>query len=111
MTRPRADSADEPEHDIVEKAIDVRWPDDMGANVEAVNQVIFAWDQASSDAVYMYLGHIGPPPWLSPDAAEERLAAAGGSLLVAPKGSFILGRDRAEEMWLALGRHLGKLPR
>lgn len=90
--------------------VQVRWPDDIGANAEAVNQVVFAFDQLISDVIYMYLGHVGPPPWVSPEVAQERLAATGNTITIEPKGSFVLSRTRAEELWEALGKHLGKLP-
>lgn len=89
-------------------APDLIWPDDIGANAEAVNQVIVAWDQNSQDVLYLYLGHVGPPPWLSPEIAAERLEANNGRLPVVKKGSFVLSRYRAEEMYRVLGRHLGK---
>jgi hypothetical protein len=94
----------------VSKVVDLVWPDDIGANAAAVNQVMFANDQSIQDVVYLYLGHIAPPPWLTEGAAQQRLQALGNTLPVTAKGSFVMSRTRAEELWLALGRHLGKLP-
>ncbi len=91
--------------------VQVRWPDDIGANALPVNQVVFSYDQLIPDVVYMYLGHIAPPPWLTPEVAAERLDLVGGSLPIAAQGSFILSRTRAEELWEALGKHIGKLPK
>ena len=108
MTQP---SEDGPSPEAMVENVQVRWPDDIGANAEAVNQVLFSYDQTLTDVIYMYLGHIAPPPWSSPEVAQERLAAAGNSLDITPKGSFVLSRTRAEELWEALGRHLGKSPR
>jgi hypothetical protein len=109
MTQP---SAGEPSPDeVMVDNVQVRWPDDIGANAEAVNQVVFSYDQLIPDVVYMYLGHIAPPPWVSPEVAAERLTAVGGTLPITAKGAFALSRTRAEELWEALGKHLGKLPK
>jgi hypothetical protein len=101
---PSGASSEEP------REVEVRWPDDVGADAEAINQVLFAWDQNIQDALYIYLGHIAPPPWMSPDIAQESLDTTGNRIQIKAKGSFIISRTRAEELWVALGRHLGKLP-
>ncbi len=98
--------ANPPEAD--EMKLDLVWPDEIGAQAEAVNQVLFAWDQAHRNVVYMYLGHVPPPPWLTEEVARERVAAMGHKVPVEPKGSFVLSLERAEELWAALGKHLGK---
>lgn len=108
MTQP---SAGQPSDGPTSEEVELRWPDDVGADAEAVNQVLFTWDQNIEDMLYMYLGHVAPPPWLTPAIAAESMASTGGKLVVRPKGGFVLSRSRAEELWTALGRHLGKLPK
>ena len=90
--------------------VELRWPDSVGADAQAVNQVLVSWDQDSTDLMYLYLGHVAPPPWLTEEIASERLDALHRRLEVTPKGAFVLSRTRAEELWSAIGRHLGKLP-
>ncbi|WP_156765939.1 hypothetical protein [Mycobacterium sp. E342] len=106
MPKPSEAPSGEP----IAENVELRWPDDMGTEAAVVNQVLFAWDQQLQDAVYMYLGHVAPPPWLTPESAQEGLARMGNTIVIAPRGSFVLNRSRAEELWDALGRHLGKLP-
>src|SRR5690349_5428703 len=111
MSQPASGPPKSPEELAAALAVDVRWPDDIGANAEAVNQVVISWDQDVTDMLYLYLGHVAPPPWLSADIAADRLAQVGNRLEVTPKGAFVLSRTRAEEIWTVLGQHLGKLPR
>ncbi|HZE16813.1 MAG TPA: hypothetical protein VE197_14530 [Mycobacterium sp.] len=106
MTQPSEGPSAEP----IAENVGLRWPDDMGVDAQPVNQVMFLWDQLITDALYMYLGHVAPPPWSSPEDAQESLATTGNKIYISPRGSFILSRTRAEELWEALGRHLGKLP-
>lgn len=87
------------------------WPEDVGAVAQPVNQVVFAFDQNFHDMVYMNVGHVPPPLWMSGDIAKERAAEIGNRLVVQPRGSFVMSRGRAEELWRALGIHLGLLPR
>lgn len=89
-------------------ASELVWPDDVGADAEAVNQFVVAWDQDLRDVLYLYFGHVAPPPWLSAEIATERIQALGNQIAVQPKGSFMLSRTRAEQLWSVLGRHLGK---
>lgn len=91
-------------------AVRLVWPDDVGADAQAVNQAVVSYDQANDDVVYLYLGHVAPPPWLDDEVTRNRLDHLSYELPVTPKGSFILSRTRAEEVWTILGRHLGKLP-
>lgn len=107
MTQP---SADRPSPEPLAENVQVRWPDDTGTDSVAVNQVLFSFDQAITDVVYMYVGHVAPPPWPSSEIAHERLAANSNTLQIVPKGSFVMSRTNAEDLWQALGRHLGKLP-
>jgi hypothetical protein len=108
MTNPdERPSSDDPQATRVELV----WPENVGADAQAVNQVVVSWDQNVQDVLYLYLGHVSPLPWLSSEFAEERLQELGNKLPVTPKGSFILSRTRAEELWTVLGRHLGKLPK
>ncbi|WP_137149462.1 hypothetical protein [Mycolicibacterium sp. CR10] len=109
MTQPGVGPVDPSVDDSAEN-VETRWPDYVGANAVAVNQVLFAWDQTIQDMLYMYLGHIAPPPWLSVEVGQERIAELGYKLDILPKGAFVLSRTRAEELWTVLGRHLGKLP-
>jgi hypothetical protein len=88
--------------------LDLVWPDDVGAEAQVVNKIVFSYDENNQELVYMYLGHVAPPPWLTPEAAKERAKELGNKFPVEPKGSFIMSRQRALEMWLALGKHLGK---
>ncbi len=110
MSHPGVEPSEPPRTQTFEMKPDLRWPDDTGADAQAVNQVIVAWDQNNQDLLYLYLGHVGPPPWLTKAAAEERLSETQNTIPVVPKGAFVLGRARAEELWTILGRHLGKLP-
>jgi hypothetical protein len=89
----------------------VLWPETLAAEAQVVNQALFVCDQESQDVVYFVLGHVAPPLWLTPDAARERLGRVGNEIHVQPRGSFLMSRKRAEDMWEALGKHLGKLPR
>lgn len=91
--------------------LDLHWPSDIGAQAQVVNKALFAWDETQQDVVYMYLGHVAPPPWLTPEEAAERGKELGSKFPVEPQGSFIMSRRRAEELWEALGKHLGKLPK
>ncbi len=91
--------------------LQLAWPDDVGAEAQPVNQVVFAFDQNFHDMVYMNLGHVPPPLWVSLEVAQERAAELGNRLQVHPRGSFVMSRGRAEELWRALGMHLGLLPR
>jgi hypothetical protein len=84
------------------------WPENTGAHAEAVNQVVFAWDQNYRDTVYMHLGHVATPLLMNPEAVRQRLES-GNRLDVEPMGSFVMSRGRAEELWRALGQHLGLL--
>lgn len=74
-----------------------------------VNKALFAWDEGMEDIVYMYLGHIAPPPWMTQEEVNARREEAQGIFPVEPQGSFVLSRRRAEELWEALGKHLGKV--
>jgi hypothetical protein len=84
------------------------WPDDVGAEAQPVNKAMFAWDEDNRDVVYMYLAHLPPVPWATPEIADRRAKEIENKLPVASKGSFILSRKRAEELWETLGNHLGK---
>lgn len=90
--------------------IPLAWPVDLASQAVPVNQALFAWDQDNREVIYVMLGHLGPPIWLSEEAAKEHTAQFGDAIPVQPRGSFIITRSRAEEIWGALGRHLGKLP-
>ncbi len=94
------------------KAIEIqlqpKWPLDAASQAQAVNQVVCAWDQGGHDVMYLVLGHVPPPLWLTPGAAEE-WASQNDSIDVQPRGSFIMSQKTAEDMWNILGRHLGKL--
>lgn len=107
MTQPSEGSSKD---DPIAENIELRWPDDIGNNTEVINQVLFSWDQQIPDAMYMYLGHVAPPPWLTEELAREKLKDTKILPIIA-KGSFLMSRTRAEEFWDALGRHLGKLPK
>jgi hypothetical protein len=109
MTQPAAATPESPQEPIA-SSVELRWPDDVGADAQAVNQVLVSWDQEITDILYVYLGHVAPPPWLTGEIAQERLAEIGNQMKVTPKGAFVLSRSRAEELWSVLGRHLGKLP-
>jgi hypothetical protein len=85
------------------------WPENLGAEAQVVNQAVFTWDQDSRDVVYMLLGHVAPPVWLSQETAQQRIAELGNAIPVQPRGSFLMSRKRAEDIWRALGKHLGKL--
>jgi hypothetical protein len=89
--------------------IPLAWPIDLASQAQPVNQALFAWDQDNREVVYMMFGHVGPPIWLTPDAAKQHATQFGETLAVQPRGSFIMSRYRAEEVWNALGRHLGKI--
>jgi hypothetical protein len=88
----------------------VAWPDNVGYQSVPVNQFVFSGDQGYQDTVFMYLGVVAPPPWLSQDVSEERGKALGYVLPVEPRGAFTMGRGRAMELWVILGQHLGMLP-
>ena len=93
-----------------ELKLQLAWPNNLGAQAQPVNQVVFTWDQNYHDMLYMYLGHVAQPLWLTDDVARQRAAEVGNTLAVEPKGVFVMGRARAEELWEALGKHLGKSP-
>ncbi|MCV7385379.1 hypothetical protein [Mycolicibacter longobardus] len=95
---------------IEEFQVPLAWPVDLASQAVPVNQVLFAWDQENRDVVYAMFGHLGPPLWLTPEVARQHAAEFGEALAVQPRGSFILSRSRAEEIWTVLGRHLGKIP-
>ncbi|OZE80777.1 hypothetical protein CH304_16225 [Rhodococcus sp. 15-649-1-2] len=84
------------------------WPADLAAQAQVVNQCLFAWDEANRDVVYMLFGHVAPPLFLTPETAHQYLEQNGAQIPIQPRGSFIVSRSRAEEIWEALGRHLGK---
>jgi hypothetical protein len=88
--------------------MDLVWATDAGAQAQVVNKALFAWDENQRDVVYMYLGHVAPPPWFSQKQAEEHAEAMHNKFPVQPQGAFLLSRRRAEELWEALGKHLGK---
>lgn len=106
MTEPLADN----QTNIVDIQLQAIWPEDLAAQAQIVNQCVFTFDQDYPDVVYMLLGHAASPLWLSPEVAAERVQQFGTSIAIQPRGSFVIGRKRAEEIWQALGRHLGKLP-
>jgi hypothetical protein len=87
-----------------------RWPLDAASQAQIVNQVVCAWDQGNRDTMYLVLGHIPPPLWLRQEDAMK-FAAENDAIDVQPRGSFVMSRHAAEEIWDILGRHLGKLPR
>lgn len=87
-----------------------KWPSDAASQAQVVNQVVCAWDQGNQDIMYLVLGHIPPPLWLRLDDAVK-FAAENDTIEVQPRGSFVMSRCAAEEIWDILGRHLGKLPR
>lgn len=105
MTDPG--QAGSPTQVTTQYSLDLRWPNDTGARAQVVNKVLFAWSEGH-DLVYMYLGHVAPPPWLSQEEADDRSEEIGKKLPVEPQGSFALTLPRAEELWEALGKHLGK---
>lgn len=99
--------------DEVEVEFQLVWPDGTGSHSVAANQFVFAWDQNLRNMLYMHLGHAATPLWVNPEIARQRAAAAGGKpieLAIEPVGSFVMDRDRAEELYRALGRHLGITP-
>jgi hypothetical protein len=89
--------------------IPLAWPVDLASQAQPVNQALFAWDQDNHDVLYAMFGHVGPPLWLSPEQLQQ-FAESFQALAVQPRGSFVISRTKAEEIWDALGRHLGKLP-
>jgi hypothetical protein len=110
MSQPAPGAPQDPQIPPDPTVVELRWPDEIGANAEAVNQVLVAWDQEIPEVLYLYLGHVAPRPWLTPEVATERLAETGNHIDVTPKGAFAISRTRAEEIWTILGRHIGKLP-
>jgi len=95
----------------VDFELQVLWPFDTVSEPQVVNQAAFSWDQQYRDTIYIAFGHIGPPLWLTPEARDKGIAELGGKFIpVTPRGTFAMSRGRAEEIWEALGRHLGKLP-
>ena len=88
--------------------LELAWPDDSGAWAHSVNKALFAWDE-HQDLVYMDLGHVAPLPWTTPEMAAERMKALKGKLEVELRGSFVMSRKRAVELWDVLGKHLGLL--
>lgn len=85
------------------------WPVDAGSQAQVVNQAVCAWDQGNQEIMYLMLGHVPPPLWLRLEDAR-RFAAENDTISVQLRGSFIMSRRAAEEIWDILGRHLGKLP-
>ncbi|MBF6515540.1 hypothetical protein IU421_14805 [Nocardia cyriacigeorgica] len=94
------------EHQI---QLTAKWPEGAAGGAVPVNQAVFAWDQNQRDMMYMMLGHIAPPLWQSPEQAARRAEEMNGSIDVILRGSYVLSRQKAEEIWRALGTHLGLL--
>lgn len=97
------------EGDAKEFQLQPRWPLDAASQAQVVNQFICAWGQGNHEVMYLVLGHVPPPLWLSPAALEE-WAAENDTIDVQPRGSFHMSKAAAEELWNILGKHLGKLP-
>lgn len=110
MSAPGDPTGPAPEDEVL-ATVNIAWPDNIGSHATPVNQVLFARDQQFTDSVYMYLGLLAPPPWLTGEIAAQRVREIGNVLPIEPKGVFVLSRSRALELWQALGQHLGVLPR
>lgn len=87
------------------------WPSDVTSAAEVANQFLLAWDSPNQQGTYLLIGHLASPAWATPEQARRGAEELNGEIAVDPKGSFFLARDRAEELWVALGQHLGHIER
>ncbi len=93
-------------------ALPASWPGDFSFDPQVINQVAITFDQGNPELVYLMFGHIGPPLWMTDDAVEQGIAQyeAEGGVPVTTRGSFVVSRTRAIEIWESMGRMLGTLP-
>lgn len=94
----------------VEIQMQAAWPDGLTEQAQVVNQFAMLNDNTpEAPGVYLLLGHLGAPIWLTPEIARQRAAESNYVLPIAPRGSYFMTRQRAEELWTTLGKHLGKI--
>lgn len=73
-----------------------------------VNQCVFTGDVQNEGLLYMLLGHVSPPVFLNAESAQTYFQQTGYQTAVQPRGSYVMSAKTAEELWRALGTHLGK---
>ncbi|WP_395705256.1 hypothetical protein [Rhodococcus ruber] len=93
----------------VEIQMQAVWPEGVSEQAQVVNQFALLNDNTPGEpGVYLLVGHLGAPIWLTPEIARQRAAEANYVLPIAPRGAYFMTRQRAEELWSILGKHLGK---
>ena len=84
------------------------WPEGMSENAQVVNQFAVADDPAGPGAIYLLLGHLASPVWLSKEHAEQRLKQLGGAVTINGRGAFYMTRENARRLREILDTHLKK---
>jgi hypothetical protein len=84
------------------------WPETLGESAQVVNQFVVSDDVSGPEGVYLLLGHLATPVFLTPEHAQQRFEQLGGAVMVAPRGSFYLTRKNAERLRDILDNHLKK---
>jgi hypothetical protein len=90
-----------------EQEFRVVWPSDANSRAQVSNMNAFQWD-AERAGIYLLLGHIGPPIWLTTQQALEFMQDnPEPTLPVEALGTFYMNTAIATQFCKALASHLG----
>jgi hypothetical protein len=84
------------------------WPEGLTGAAQVVNQFAISDDASGLGAVYLMLGHLSPPIFVSPEQAEQRLKQQGNAVPIAARGAFYMTMANAERLRDLLTDHLGR---
>jgi hypothetical protein len=84
------------------------WPEGIASAAQVVNQFAISDDATSPGAVYLMLGHLGAPVFVSPEQAEQRLKQQGNAIPINPRGAFYMTMGNIERLRDLLTDHLAK---
>lgn len=90
--------------------VQAAWPVNITDAAQVVNQMLIVEGpagptQKSDGGVYLVFGHLAPP-LIGDEADMEAFVANGARLLVSPRGSYFVTRERLRDFYEAIGRHL-----
>lgn len=92
---------------------EVVWPNDSAAGAQVVTQFGILSDGGTPESpqpagLYLVMGDVAPPPWFTDAARERGIVETKGQIHVQVRSAVYMTRVRAEELYEALGKHLGK---
>lgn len=85
-----------------------RWPADTVAAPSFADRFVVSSAGADPDHLYLAFGKMPNPVWLTEEDRADGLRQCGGVLPITVRGTMVVSRKTAEQIYNALGEQLGR---